>query len=410
LKVTFFFPYYLISGVPVLFSNLAKDISNNYEVEVTIIDYEDGYMSRILEHETKIKKIFFYDGKSISIDTDVLVLQSILPFQLRPEVKISNKTKLLFWNLHPSNLILNTFPWKLFINIRSNLYKQLVVFFSLKKYNQVKSFIINSRDKNGLVFMDSSNYNNTIDFYNLELHKPVSYLPIACSNGNYRKLPIASSKTTLNISWIGRICDFKINSLNLLIRHLAHVSLKLKQKLILYVIGSGNEEKNLKYDNHLNRYFKVIIIGSLSKLKLDEFLYSNIDINASMGTSVLESAKFGIPSIVLDFDLNNINDNYTFRWLHETLNYDLGHFITNADYGANNSMEKMITHFNNEGEVISKKVYNYYLENHSLKSVSDNLVISIMKTEFLYSNINSSILKKGLVRRLYEIIKYGKIN
>ena len=410
MKVTFFFPFHIISGVPVLFSNLAKYISNNHEVEVTIIDYEDGYMSRILEHETKIKKIFFYDGKSISIDTDVLVLQSILPFQLRPEVKISNKTKLLFWNLHPDNLILNTFPWKLFRNIRFNFYKKLVVVFSSKKYNQIKSFITDSIDDNGLVFMDSSNYNHTINFYNLKLENPINFLPIACSNGSFREYSAVNSKSTLNISWVGRICDFKINSLNFLIHNLSSTANNLKQKIILYVIGSGNEEKNINYNNYLNNYFEVVKLGSLNKIKLDEFLYSNIDINASMGTSILESAKFGIPSIVLDFDNKNINSNYSYRWLHETINYDLGHFITNDDYLGNITMNKMIFQFNKESEIISKNVYDYYIENHSLESVSKSLLASIKKTKLIYSNINLSLLKKGLVRRLYEIIKYGKIN
>jgi hypothetical protein len=178
--------------------------------------------------------------------------------------------------------------------------------------------------------MDSSNYNHTFNFYNLKLQNLNSFLPISCSNGDLRKYSPVNSKNTLKISWIGRICDFKINSLNLLIHNLSYTANNLKQKIILYVIGSGNEEKNLKYNNYLNNYFQVIKLGSLNKIKLDKFLYSNIDINASMGTSILESAKFGIPSIVLDFDLKNINNNYSYRWLHETLNYDLGHFITNV--------------------------------------------------------------------------------
>lgn len=408
--MTFFFPYRMISGVPVLFSNLAKFISNIHGVEVTIIDYEDGYMSQILKHDSQINKISFYDGKTITINTDVLILQSILPFQLRPEVKISDDTKLLFWNLHPDNLIPNIFPWKFFRNTNFNLYKKLVVFFSYKKYNQIKSFISDSIDDNALVFMDSSNYNHTIDFYNLKLEKTIDFLPIACSNGNFREYRQINSKNTLNISWVGRICDFKISILNFLIQNLSLTAVNLKIKIILYIIGSGNEERNLKFDCYQNNFFKVVKLGSLTKKKLDEFLYLNIDINASMGTSILESAKFGIPSIVLDFDNKNIDSNYSFRWLHETKDFDLGHFITNDDYLGNNTMSEMILQFNKESKLLSKKVYDYYIENHSLQSVSERLLLSINKTKLIYSNINPFLIKKGLVRRLYELFKYGIIN
>jgi hypothetical protein len=256
--------------------------------------------------------------------------------------------------------------------------------------------------------MDSANYNHTINFYNLELENPINFLPIACSNGSFRDYSAVNSKSTLNISWVGRICDFKINSLNLLIRSLSNSARNLRQKVVLYVIGTGSEENNIEINNYLNDYFEIVVLGSLSKIKLDEFLYSNIDINASMGTSILESAKFGIPSIVLDFDNKNIKSNYSYRWLHETINYDLGHFITNDDYLGNNTMDKMIVQFIKEREIISKMVYDYYTENHSLESVSKRLYMSISKTKLIYSNINPSLRKKGLLRRIYEIIKYGK--
>ena len=38
MKLTYYFQYDIVSGVPVLFKKMTKCISNNYEVEVKIID------------------------------------------------------------------------------------------------------------------------------------------------------------------------------------------------------------------------------------------------------------------------------------------------------------------------------------------------------------------------------------
>lgn len=410
MKVTFFFPYKLVSGVPVLFSNLALYFAENLKLDVTIVDYEDGYMSSRLNKNKKIKKIIFKDGENILISTNYLVLQSILPFGMRPELKISQDTKVLFWNLHPDNLIINLYPINFIKNYNFSLYQTFVKFFSKKKYNEIKKFISDNIISKNLVFMDSSNYYHTVKFYEIEDSKEISYVPIASSNNNFKKTINSKPNEIINFSWVGRICDFKINSLNFLIKNLSYVSVNLKQKIKLHIIGSGDKEKDLNYNNFQNDYFSITKLGTLSKEKLDEYLYENININASMGTSALESAKFGIPTIVLDFSYNKINENYSFRWLEDTINFDLGHFITHNDYLKNITMNNIIDNYKNDYESLSKNVYEYYQKNHSLDAVANNLVIALKKSKSTFSEINPYLLRKGIVRRLYERIKYRTKN
>lgn len=126
-----------------------------------------------------------------------------------------------------------------------------------------------------------------------------------------------------------------------------------------------------------------------------------------MGTSVLESAKFGIPSIVLDFDYKVINKKYKFRWLHETVNYDLGHLINKENLvNKNHELIDMTNEFINNSSVISEKSFNYYVTNHTLEYVSDNLKKQIEKSKLTITDINPSLLKKSLLRRLHEYRKY----
>ena len=100
-SITFFFPYYDVSGVPVLFLNLAEFIASHYNYHVYIIDYKDGYMARNREKKSKVKLIEFENGNFISVLDTILVMQAILPYAIRPELLISKNTKVFFWNLYP---------------------------------------------------------------------------------------------------------------------------------------------------------------------------------------------------------------------------------------------------------------------------------------------------------------------
>ena len=404
--VAFYFPYYEVSGVPVLFSNLADYFSKNYQFKISIIDFEDGYMSSSLKGNDKIQKIIFETSKPLFIDVDIVIMQSILPFAMRPEIKFSTNTKLMFWNLHPENLIPNLFPFVIVRKYYPNIYRNILSIFWKRKLKLMRDFVENAIQLNSLSFMDSSNLNTTNFFLSTDINN-VSFLPIACSNGVKREEVLNKDFTELNFSWIGRICDFKINILNYLILKLSEAAKKLKLKVNLHVIGDGPLMHKLNSNNYLHKFFNVILLGTLDMSKMNLYLNSKIDINASMGTSVLESAKFGIPSIVLDISNKPINFKYKFRWLHDTKDYDLAHLINKSDdMSKSYELTDIISEFIVNSKILSEKSFNYYASNHSLEAVSENLKKQIEKTKLTFTDINPELLKKSLLRRLYEYKKY----
>ena len=168
--VAFYFPYYEVSGVPVLFSNLADYFSKNYQFKISIIDFDDGYMSSFLRENNKIEKIIFETSKPLLIDVDIVIMQSILPFAMRPEIKFSTNTRIMFWNLHPDNLIPNLFPFAVVRKYYPNIYRNILSIFWNKKLKLMKEFVKNAIQLNSLLFMDSANSNNTNFFLSTEIN------------------------------------------------------------------------------------------------------------------------------------------------------------------------------------------------------------------------------------------------
>ncbi len=404
--VAFYFPYYEVSGVPVLFSNLADYFSKNYQFKIAIIDFEDGYMSNSLRENNKIEKIIFETSKPLLIDVDIVIMQSILPFAMRPEVSFSNKTRIMFWNLWVDNLIPNLFPFAMVRKYYPNIYRKILSIFWNRKLKLMKEFLMNAIHLNSLLFMDSANLNNTNYFLSTAI-KNSFFLPIACSSGEKRKNEINKDLVELNFSWLGRICDFKIHILNYLILKLSEAAKKLELKVKLHIIGNGPKIDKINSKNYIHKFFDVILLGTMDKKKVDIYLSSNIDINASMGTSVLESAKLGIPSIVLDYAFYPIKFNYKFRWLHDTKYYDLAHLIKKSDdMSKSYEIREIILEFINNRKKLSERSYNYYLSNHSLVSVSDKLKNQIEKSKLTINDINPELLKKSIFRRLNNYKKY----
>lgn len=408
-SLTFFFPYHDVSGVPILFLNIAEYIASNYEYCVYIIDYCDGYMARSRKKNSKVKLIEFVDGNTIYISKTTLVMQAILPYAIRPELKINNNTKVFFWCLYPDIFFPLLFPFNFFssyVKQNLNIYKSILQLFYRKTFNRIRKFVTEMSGFETLVFMDSSNLNRTNDILSLEL-KPNNFLPILC-NSNVTEIKMSSPNgKVLNISWVGRICDFKVYILKYTIEKLAYIALNKRIHICFYVIGDGDKKYLIDNIQLNNEYFSLKQIGVIPKTSLDKYLMDNIDINVAMGTSALESAKLSIPTILLDISYKNVKGDYIFRWLHNTTNYDLGHNISQADFESDNkSLEKMLSEFMVNPQKLRDKSYQYFYNNHTLESISGKLIEFLELYSRRFEDIDKYYFKKNLLRKIYEYKRY----
>ncbi|SVE46177.1 uncharacterized protein METZ01_LOCUS499031, partial [marine metagenome] len=105
----------------------------------------------------------------------------------------------------------------------------------------------------------------------------------------------------------GRLDDFKIHILNYFIRSL-NKSKYLKSHIInLTIIGSG--QYLFKISSTKNSNFHIEHFDDIGHNDLGSFL-EKTDIFAGMGTSALEAARYGIPTILLDFYYKKIKFSY----------------------------------------------------------------------------------------------------
>ena len=410
MNITFFFPYPYISGIPVLFSNLTNYLLKDNKHEINIIDYKNGALIRSCKPNSKLNFIEFKDFESCVLDFKThLIIQAGLPYKLRQELKITKKVKILQWAAHESNLVpyLSRFNFILKIQHSNLIIHKIYKLINNKAYKILSSWVSKMIDRGSIVFMTEEIYNNTIKYLFLKNTHSVTYLPnFGFGENNYNEeIILDKSKRInqeLNLSWVGRIADFKIHILNYTIIELCKYASKTQTKINFHIIGSGKFENILRLD-YQNQYFKIIELGSLEKNKVDEYLQTNIDAMFSMGTSALDGARIGLPVVLLDQSNVKIKEGYIFKFLFNSKGFDLGHPVSNSDFEiGNKTLENIINDLMLNYKILSKKTLDYYCENHSIETVSIKLLNLIDNNSFYSLNeIDKSLLYPNLLRKFY---------
>jgi len=402
-SITFFFPYHEVSGVPVLFSRMAKHINTHCGITTNVIDYPDGFMARTLS-DTDVCVRHLVDGVSLHVTEEtILVMQAGFPYEFPPELVIDDNCRIVYWVLHPLNLV------PAFISRNILGYPRLHKFFLSTVLRpltmRLANMISNMVAQKSLFFMDGSTYSMTTERIGVKISNPI-YLPVPSEDvTNDPILKSLRPQDTINFCWVGRLCDFKVYILLHMIGKLLRLA-NADQCITLHIIGDGPEAKQVRDAAQDSEFFKIIMLGTLSPSQVEDYLMEKVDVVASMGTSALEAARLGIPTILLDYSYTPIQGDYVFKWLFERTGYTLADRIT-SDYckAGNDSLSIMFKQLKCEYEDITKKTFNYFVVNHSLSSVAVQFVTLLGETNFKFCMFNNKFLHKGLFRRGYDLSK-----
>lgn len=417
-KVYFYFPYQEECGVPVLFLRMSRWLAEQHgkEYEVILVDYEGGAMARNLKKNDTVQLCTTSESEGIFIDNgDILIMQSMNPSYFPNELHLAPKARLIFWTLHFRNLTpsllpipgLRDFPFKYLW-----LYKFCSIFYS-SLLGRLCSFVNNMTQHKALYYMDWGTEEQTRKHINVKQSEDLSYLPVPASDYNGILKKTINNKDIFNICWLGRISYEKTPILVHTLKRCSEYAKISKKKMFFYIKGSGEFEdlvNNLKLDNE---YFSKTKCTPIKFSDLDDFLLNNVDIMFAMGTSALESAKLGIPTVLVDYTSTNspISGDYKFSFIYNRKGYDLGHQIKKDDIENNNdSLNFIFNELFNNAETVGARCRKYFVEKHSLSSVGDKFYDILRTANFTFDMIDPKVIKPPLLLALYNKIRRLKVN
>lgn len=262
--------------------------------------------------------------------------------------------------------------------------------------------------KKALIFPDGSTYNYTLQSLGLPIGMPF-FVPVPTGKiSENRKKQIRNRNLCkeLSFGWLGRISDFKMPTLMYTVKKLSQYAVKKRFPITMHIIGDGSGKVRLKKMNAENEYFQIHYVGTLTGRFRDKYLVDKVDVLAAMGTSALDGARLGIPTLLLDIAYSNVSDGYIYRWIFDVRDFSMGEILNNSHFEkGNDSLESAICSAKNEYMEISAKSFEYCMRNHSISSVCGKFINALEEASFYYGDFSPAILKKGFIRKSYEFMR-----
>lgn len=383
-------------GVQSLIINLTSELVAR-GFEVIVVDRTNGFIRENLE----LKGIPFNfcsidsvkDLHTIVKPSDIYV--SFGNFETDFHIIKDLLVKIYYWQVHPDFLSLvfrirkSTIPTRFQIKnpltqfLRNRLYKQLISHNAMCIMSESHLKFARSSERDSLI-------NNILQI-------PVDNIPTHLTQAR-------KPDGNLNIVYIGRPQDWKILPFLVVLRDLNSLNKSLKTKIKLFVVTTEKEMFQQFIEKHkIDNCLDIEYVLGLSVDSLELFLTGNADLVFSMGTSLLESSKFGIPSVFADaIFMNDLPKTYKYRWLFETNGFNLGNPIYNEhDILNGNSIHALIISILESEylDSIRSSCYNYVRDNHSIASITN---------EFINKSNNSS-LRSRHIRWLTHFFRLKKL-
>lgn len=315
-----------------LFARLAEHTSKRGIVPA-VIDYDDGFIKNyVSQRGIAFDHVTYQPNGPIQLE-DHEVLITPLSWLYNSSVRNGKSTgRALFWGIHPDNIFANTkFP-SILTHAPTSLRQLLFKACFPVRYYRLKSIINYLVKKRSIVLMDQPNV------------QALKVLGLDEGRFKYLQIPIEieedlsfeksrfdlEGRKIIRVCWLGRIDRdkwFAIKRAYELANKLAHATTQIQFEF--HVIGTGSYDIFLDSMCRNSSQVKTKRIGSLSGKELQSYLREYIDIGIGMGTSCLEFAKLGIPTILVELSRRELsNEDESFIWLSDSRNYNLGYYFS----------------------------------------------------------------------------------
>lgn len=365
----------LIGGYTTLLLALIKELYRQNQ-EVVLMNFKQGLIADLLIKENVIIEII--DLENIKWNK---IHEKIFPTDILIITKFAE----------PFKYLLKIDPRVVYFDINDFIcqisdYKYGIGFPSLGK-RLVKQLL----KKKSLFFMDDTGIFNLRHYFAMEVDEPIFVpIPVEVPKENYYLKRDRNPGHTLRLTYIGRSVDWKMMPLIKIIEDCATVSVSKKINMSIVVDSITEFKKYINTNDFIDAgNFAIDVTENIMPSAISDFLLQNSDLHFAMGTAALDAAKLGVPTVLVDYSVKKFPADYCYKWLYETTGYSLGKNLDKLSVSNSLSMKNLLTMLSDDQEKVSdlsKRSFNYVVNNHSVDKIVSNLVVICRQADFRLSN------------------------
>lgn len=361
-------------GANLLLARAAVHLARRHGFHLSLVDFEDGATRAAWLAEGIPFEFSRYEvGGDIDIGRAEVVMVSLLGAKLFPKrLKGNLSAKLLAWCTAPQDPF-KFLPPAYFFNDWSWPAKRIVArwLFSAQRA-RIADFLVEGADRGGVVFMDVHCYEVNERLFGPGI--PPAIVPI-CTGipaQDPRSAPTRSGKAY----WVGRITDFKTEPFVAMTQTLLRPGSPIKE---VVVIGDGADLSSAK---ERLAGLAVTWLGYVDPEKLDAELHAHADLVFGHATALLEAAKLGIPSLLVDGTYESVSPSAVRAdWLHRCPPGYVGR-ITLAERMIGRPVEECLAEFAEKPEQLAAADHGRWQEVHHPDAAADRLAHVIARGDY----------------------------
>jgi hypothetical protein len=381
-------------GANLLMGRAAMHLGRAHGFQLHLVDMQGGAVWRLWRKEGLEFTFQSYErGQDLKVEEcDVVLLSLLLAKLVGDRFRISADAKLILWCTAP--LLANNWPWRLRGIVAS------IVSASHKR--RIASFLRDASARGGVYFMDQHNFEVNQLIFGQGIRPAV--LPICTA------VPMAPPRhcqpAKKSAYWVGRVTDFKTQSLIVTARAI------LAQGCAEEVVVIGDGADICKAQAELSG-LPVRWLGAMDIEQLEREIYTNAWIVFGHATSLLEAAKFGIPSLLVDGTYDKVRlEDLRVEWLHRCQSGYVG-AIVRPNEMSGRPVADCLGEITTNYEEISEACFKCWKHTYSPEIISGNLFLAIERCDYTVGQYDKSGANRpGALGGLLEIVKrriFGRI-
>lgn len=377
-KIVFFFPWKEVSGGPYYLCRMADALAGTGQYEVYYIDYYNSLSDDLL-NDFRVRKIPYFGRPremEIFCEEPIVMITPIYWVYVIPKLHLDSKLVLINW--HNECIPVLKKNWN-------------------PLEEDFQQFLQMAAETDSVSCMDLSTYDRSNEF-GVQFRE--RYIPIVVPRRERLTGAELVSENEINIAIFGRLSLDKVYAAVDVLDHIA--KLKRREQVNVHVIGSGRsaDEEGILFFHYYPRNINLIRYGTLELQRALKVIAEKADIVFAMGTSALDGASVGIPTVIVPNEVKPFSCN-KYVFLHQSKGYMLGwgpEQIDELDLPML-SMEQVIAAVYEEGrkEELGTLCLQYCREKHgsNFEQLVDAIDSSTLTYERLDPVIHNVCLKPG---------------
>lgn len=385
-------------GANLLLARTAIHLGRRHGFRLTLIDFEDGATRAVWLAEGIPFEFSRYEvGGDIDIGTADVVMISLLGAKLFPKRLIGNlDAKLLAWCTAPQDPF-KFLPPAYFFNGWSWRAKRVVSRWLFRAHSsRIAKFLFDGAERGGVAFMDVHCHEANESLFGPGI--PRTIVPICTGSPDHG--PRIGTTGSGKAYWVGRITDFKTEPFIAMTRELLRNGSHIKE---VVVIGDGAD---LRAARKRLSGMNITWLGYVEPKKLDAELRDNADLVFGHATALLEAAKLGIPSLLVDGTYDRIEENQLrSEWLHRCAPGYVGKITSSMDLIGRPVAECLVELATNPAG-IAVADYQHWSRHHHPEVIANNLAEVIHRGSYTCADfLKSRAAEPGCLGQLLEWTK-----